>query len=91
MCNYYFPTHHDCHVAHTFEGVVHTTICHIYQNLLDWLAVILWVHHVCGTEFSSDFKLVRVEVNSNNPGCPCCFTAHDCCKAQRPQAKHCTG
>lgn len=91
MCDYYFPTHHDCHVAHTLEGVVHASIRHIYQDLLDRLAAVLWVHHVCGAEFSSGFKLVRVEVNSNNPGCAGRFTAHDCCKAQRSQSKHGTG
>lgn len=90
MCSY-FPTHHDGHVAHTFKRVVHASICHIYQDLLDWLAVILWVDHVCGAELLSDFKLVRIEVNSNNPGCPGHFAAHDCCEPQRSQAKHCAG
>lgn len=81
-------TYHDGHVAHTLKGVVHASICHFYQNLLDGLAVILWVDHICGSKLSSDLKLIRVEVNSNNPGCSRCLTAHNGCKAQCSQAEH---
>lgn len=87
----FLPPHHDCHVAHTLEREVHAPIRHVHQDLLDRLAVILRVHHIRGAKLSGDFELVGIQVHSNDPGGPGCFTAHDGREAQGSQAKHGTG
>lgn len=87
----FFPTYHDSHIPHALEGVVHASVCHVHQHLLYGLVVIFRVDHVCGSKLLRYVKLAGVEVNSYNPGCTSCFTAHDCCEAQRSETEHSAG
>lgn len=80
--------HHDLHVSNALKRIVYTTIGHLHQNLLDGFAVVLRVHKLCGTKLFGHLKLCRVEVHTNNPGCPSDLTAHNSSQANGSEAKY---
>src|SRR5690606_15247924 len=57
---------HQLHVAHAFEAVVHATIGHLDDDLLDRLVVILRVDEIGGAQLLGDGELRRGEVDGDD-------------------------
>lgn len=84
-------SYHNSHVADAFKGVVHPTVGHLHQHLLDGLAVVLGVHQLGGPKLFALVKLVWVYVHADYPGRPGSLAAHDDSKADGAQAENGTG
>ena len=59
---------HRVDVANALKGVVHATIGHIHDHLLDGTGVFGRINTVGCAQLTGHFKLVFVEVNGNDSG-----------------------
>jgi len=84
----YEVSHHDLHISDALKRIVHAPVCHLHQNLLDGLAVVLWVHELSGSKLLRFLKLLGVDVHANDPGCPGNLAAHDDSQADSSEAKY---
>lgn len=77
MPNFKWGTHHDSWTSNTLQRIVHTSTRLLHHNLLDKLAVISWVYTVCRSKLSGFLKLVRVDVNPDDPSRHGNLATHD--------------
>lgn len=83
-----YKSHHDLHISNALKRIVYTAVSHLHQNLLDGLAVVLWVHKLGGSKLLCFLELCSVDVHTNDPGCPSNLTAHNSSQANSSEAKH---
>lgn len=83
-----WDTHHHIWVAHALQSVVHPSVRHLHQNILDGLAVLIGVDTFSGSEHFSPLKPVRVDVDPDYPLCPGGLATHDGCQSDSSEPKH---
>lgn len=72
-----WDTHHDNWTSNTLQSVVHPSTCQLHQNVLDGLLMIVGVDTFSGSKHLGFLKLVRVDVNPDDPFRPSSLAAHD--------------
>lgn len=83
-------TYHDSWTPHTLYGVVHSSLCHLHQNLLDGLHVISWIDTFSRSQHFGFVKLVWVDVDPYDPSGPCGLAAHDGGQSNSSEPKNST-
>lgn len=79
---------HDLNISDALKGVVHASVCHLNQHLLDGLVVLFGVHTIGGSKLLGFVKLSGVDVHTYDPGRSSSLTAHDNSQTNSPQTEH---
>lgn len=80
--------HHDLNISDALKGVVHASVGHLNQHLLDGLVVLFGVHTIGGSKLLGFVKLSGVDVHTYDPGRSSSLTAHDNSQTNSPQTEH---